>query len=212
MKLLGKNSIASFLKVFSDFLLGLFILLFIGALIFLVVRFSHPEYTIYDWPIDLDPEISSSSIHPISPGKEAIEITSRDTEITFHTKQDWRIVSYMISGIIVISIWIFRLLWLLRLILISLVNKNPFIRENGLRFREIAILVMIFPFLKAFKHLLTSLYLRANFRFEAHISNPLTTFVNHFDLIFILVGLMLLLLAEIFRIGTEYKTDSSMII
>jgi len=93
-----------------------------------------------------------------------------------------------------------------------MVKKNPFVWENVRRFRLIALLVMIIPFFQGLWYMLASIYYHSNFSFEAPPHNLFKDFINHFPLKYILLGFVLLIMAEIFRIGTEYREDSQSII
>lgn len=212
MKWLGKKSVASLLKWINDFFLILFTLLYIGMMTFFIFRFSNASYDIYDWPIELNPKFASHSVNPTTPGKEVIEITSKQYEISFHTERDWVTITYMLIGGTIALAWMIRFLWLIRQILISMVRENPFNRANAIRFRHIGFLIMFLPILMALRHLVTSLYVHAHFTVPGPPYSPVRTFFNHFDLGFIFLGLLILLLAEIFRLGTEYKEDSQSIV
>jgi len=212
MKWLGKKSVASVLKWINDFFLILFSLGYLGMIILFSIRFSNASYDMYDWPIELDPKFSSHSVIPITSGKEVIEITSTQYQISFHTERDWVTIIYILIGGTLALAWMIRFLWLIRQILISMIRENPFSRANAIRFRHIGFLIMVLPVLMALRHLVTSLYIHAHFTVPGPAYSPVRTFFNHFDLGFIFLGLLILLLAEIFRLGTEYKEDSQSIV
>ena len=212
MKWLGKKSVALVLRWINDGFLILFTLMFLGLIIFLIIRFSKPSYEVYDWPIELEQKSASHPVQTLAPDKEIIKITSDQYEISFKTQRDWGTIVYLLGGGILAFAWIIRFLWLIRQILKSMVNKNPFTRDNALRFRQIGFLIMGLPILMALRHLVTSWYLSAHFSFPGPSFSPIRTFLNHFDLGFIFLGLLILLLAEIFRMGTEFKEDSQSIV
>ena len=114
MKWLGKKSVASVLKWINDFFLVLFSLGYLGMIILFSVRFSKDSYNMYDWPIELDPKFTSHSVNPTTPGKEVIEITSKQYEISFHTERDWATIVYILIGGTIALAWMIRFLWLIR--------------------------------------------------------------------------------------------------
>ena len=212
MKWLGKKSVASMLKWINDGFLLLFGLVFLSLIIFIVIRFSRPSYEVYDWPIELKQKATSHSVQTLTPNKEVIKITSDHYKISFRTNRDWGTIAYLLGGGTLAFAWMIRFLWLIRHILKSMVHKNPFTRDNALRFRQIGFLIMGLPVLMALRHLVTSWYLSAHFSFPGPPFSPIRAFFNHFDFGFIFLGLLILLLAEIFRLGTEYKEDSQSIV
>jgi hypothetical protein len=212
MNILGKKSLAAVMKLFFELFMIVWIIFWTGLLIFLGIRFSNPTYPVMDLPIYHYTSIPTDGIKVITPGKELIDIQSRALYFRFQTERDWETIVLSIIGILssfIISLWA---LWLVRNILVSLVKKNPFIRENVRRFRMIALLAFIVPVLGSLWGTSIFLYIRTHFSFSDSLSNPISYFFSNFDWKFILFGFLILIMAEIFRLGMEYREDSQSIV
>lgn len=221
MRVIGKRSIASLLKLIIDCVWYLAIALYSGTFIFFIWTFflSGPSYEIHGWPVDFEPSVETTGIRPLSDDIEILEIVIDKAEIGFRTSGDWqpkvvRLVSLIVGGCMGLLI-----VHNLRRIIGSIVNSNPFIQENVARFRKVALLFVAITVFEAIRSTLIAVYIRSRF-VTGNLNNPFDTpelgafgdFVRSLNGHLIFIALAMLILGEIFRLGLEYKTDSQSIV
>ena len=221
MRVIGKRSIASFLKFMTDFVWYFAIVVFSGIFIYFIWMFflSGPSYEVHGWPVYFEPRVEASGIRPISGDMEILEIEIDRAEIGFRTSGDWqpkaiRLVSLIIGGLMILLI-----VHHLRRIIGSIVNSNPFIQENVARFRKIALLFIGVTVFGAIRGTLIGIYIRSRFVTD-NFNNPFNPlelgvfgiFLRSISAHLIFIALVMLVLGEIFRLGLEYKEDSHAIV
>ena len=206
MKVIGKRSVASVLKFITTaawyiqwvllvFVLGVLLVVFIGKgfvdsdlEVTLVTPQTIPEVAATDpafWDTSL--KLSAGKLH-------------------YKTKIDWKLVLFSLSHVLLtfgLTLWI---TFLLRKIFSTLTHETPFIPENAYRIRKIALLIMLLAPVKfsenLYHHLIASHYFTlAGERLATQLS---------FDFQIILFGLILLIIGEVFRIGTQLKEENEL--
>ncbi len=221
MKILGKRSIATVLKVAINFLWYFVLFVFSGIFVAFVVIFffTGTSYEIHGWPVHIEPSPTAFEIQSKNQEHSVIEVQVEKTELSFKTERDWQTITMRFTDLVVGGGMILMLIHLLRSVIGTLIINKPFVWENVIRFRKMAVLIILLPFFEAIRGLFISMYIRANFT----IARPLKhlgmwdlgaagDFFRHFDLGWIFLGLVFLVLAEIFRSGLQYKEDSESIV
>ena len=221
MRVIGKRSIASFLKFMIDFVWYSAIVAFGGALLLFIWMFffSSSTYEIHGWPVYFEQNVESSGIHPISGDIDLLEIETDRARIGFRTSSDWQPKFIRLTSLIVGGCIILLIVRNLRIIIDSIVKNNPFNHENVTRFRKIALLFIGVSLFSAIRSASIAIYIRSRFvidnpgnpfnPFELGVFGDLLRSING-HLIFI--ALVMLVLGEIFRLGLEYKEDSHSIV
>lgn len=221
MRVIGKRSIASFLKFMIDFVWYLAIVAFSGIFVFFIWTFflSGPSYEVHGWPVYFEPSVETSGIRPIGGDIEILEIKIDRAEIGFSASTDWQPKVIRLLTLIVGGWMALLIVHHLRRVIASIVNSNPFIQENVQRFRKIALLFIGITVFNAIRGTLIAIYIRSRFVTE-NFNNPFRPlelgvfgdFLRSFSGHLIFIALVMLLLGEIFRLGLEYKEDSHSIV
>jgi hypothetical protein len=221
MRVIGKRSIASLLKLIFDFVWYIAIVLYSGTFIFFMWTFllSGPSYEIHGWPVDFDPSVETTGIRPISGDIEILEIVIDKAEIGFRTSGDWRPKAIRLASLIIGCCMSLLIVYNLRRIIGSIVNSNPFIQENVARFRKVAVLFVGITVFEAIRSTLIAVYIRSRFvtgnldnLFDTSRLGAFGDFVRSLNGHLIFIALAMLILGEIFRLGLEYKEDSQSIV
>jgi len=115
------------------------------------------------------------------------------------------------SGMVVgfgLLIWVF---WLLRKILVSLVANQPLTEANARHFRNIGLLLVVGVAFQGFWRIFAYFYMQQHFQLP-----PSPGFFRllreHFEIMTIFYALLILLMAEVLRIGAEHRADSEAVI
>ena len=221
MNILGTRSVASFLKWSTDTLFVFTVILFVAVIVgfTFIFFFTGPEYEIHGWPIYAEVPLSAFDIQPTVPGLEVIEVQIERPELGFTTQRSWETILIQLGSTIIGFIILLGFFRQLRQITGSLTKSNPFTFENVRRFRRLALLMMAGAPLSAARSAGISLYIRSHFK----IAMPRKHFgmwelgfwgdmLESSVLLFLFLGLILLVMGEIIRIGLEYKQDSHSIV
>jgi hypothetical protein len=105
------------------------------------------------------------------------------------------------------------ILWLLRKVLGSLVEGQPLTEVNARRFRWMGILIVGLWLSMALTGILANLYLQSHFDLPAS-PNPWgpISLIMTLPTTKLFLGLLIILMAEIMRIGAEHREDSEAVI
>jgi hypothetical protein len=207
MKTLGNHSLSSFLKfiIYAGWYIQLFFLVLLTVL--LTVSFITKD----EIQSDLSVRLTQSKPHAvaISPAATGIKegtLKLDAGELHFIQEKSPGLVIYNLGVMwtgFAISLGI---TFLLRKIFDSLTANNPFVVENAHRLRQIALLIIMIAPLTFMRDSFVNWYLRQNFVLEgSSIQTHLTI-----DLKTIFIGLLLLIIAEIFRIGARLKEEQEL--
>ena len=222
MRIIGKRSIASLLKLVIDIVWYAAIVLYSATFVFFIWTYfisSGPSYEIHGWPIYLESGAARSTVSPTAGGIEILEIAVDEAEIGFRASGDWRPKIIRLVSLIAGGSMGLLIVHNLRRIIGSAAKRNPFIRENVSRFRNVAYLFIGVAVFEAIRGTVIAAYIRShfsmenlNYRFSPLGLEPLGDFIRSFSGHLIFLALMMLVLGEIFRLGLEYREDSQSIV
>jgi hypothetical protein len=207
MKILGRWSLASFMKLVVDVCYYAVLVVFPlvgGLLLLLAVTGGRQGQVTFEVPVrfHLAPES-----HPFSTDRSDIEAASiTDAQGTLKLRGGAASIGYVWAGlgvaIIVLAMALF-ILSRLRAVFRTLREQNPFVPENSRRIRSIGIALILGDLVAgAFAMWLAS-------RVTGAVSVAGVTIETGFtvDFVPILTGVILIMLAEVFRIGAQMKGD-----
>ncbi|WP_215241116.1 DUF2975 domain-containing protein [Dyadobacter helix] len=212
MKTLGKRSLSSLFKRGITFVLYLeFLLLLTPPLVFL-----DEDGIRYDWPITLTTVRTKPIIYPGSDlitdfelhGRSDAEVTSADQTLSFEDSTLGRRLLQTLHNLVYIGLILF-ITWQLRRVFSGFSINQPFANNNAARIKWIAFAVLFLVGFDMLEDVLHQLYtsstiLLSGARFDAYSF--------HVDSRTFMLGLLLLILAEVFRQGYAYQTDSESIL
>lgn len=213
MRLLGKRSLAWVLRLATDVaLIG-----FLGLMIFVLVvmarqRFSEEggerQGSVY-LELKLPPEI----VQPATPDITVRNFEANRLRIHYRTEEREDALGLLTTFVMVLIGWgVFAfILWNLRQILASLVANQPLTLANAGRFRTIGLLMLFQTAFSALGHSLEYLNLEPLFQ----VIPPRGFFglyVDHFDKSDLFTALLILLLAEVFRLGYQHRVDNEAVV
>lgn len=214
MQLLGKRSLAWVLKWITTLVILFWAAILLWVLPLAVMNGFRSSHVVHDFPIAYHwtyPGPPTEIIQPISSDKEVIELEVRLAAITFRTLGSVQGTILALFGLILwigLVIWI---LWILRKILVSLVAGQPLIEANARRFRGIGILIVCLAVQTSLFRTLGHFYLQSHF--ELPPSPGLMSLIQTtLPMGQLFLGLLILLMAEVMRIGAEHRLDSEAVV
>lgn len=107
------------------------------------------------------------------------------------------------------SLYLFLFLYLLRKILHSLSVKKPFVEENAVHIRTLAVTIIVFELLQGTIELCCYIFIHHKYEFNT-IDRAIS--LDCFSLEAVFFGLVLLVIAEVFKCGAELKEESQLTI
>jgi hypothetical protein len=212
MKALGSHSISSILKRVITVAWYLeFLLLLTLPLVFL-----EEGGLTYTWPLTLSQPDASPRITAASPGITGIKLhrdclhDARLSEqvVSFEDGTPARKLLQTLHNLAYIGVIMF-ITWQLKKLFESLAGDQPFRRRNASRVKAIAFAVVFLVFFDVAEALLSRLYTGATL---AVAGAKLDWYDYSFDGETLLLGVLLLIIAEVFRRGTDYQADSESIV
>lgn len=210
MKILGNSSLASFLK----FLISAAWYLQLGFLLILTLMIgwkliSSNELISHEVAVRL----SESRVESLSGEQVVSDVTNprlliEDATIKFQHRSNKLLIAY-----VMLTMWAgfaisLSITFLLRRVFDSLARRQPFVVENARRLKLIAFLLMVSPLLSFIKDILGDWFVRSYF-LNNHSAFVLKT---DFNLMMLLAGLVLLVVAEIFNLGAKIKEEQELTI
>jgi len=160
---------------------------------------------------DLTVRLTQSQSLIVAPSATATNIRNATLELNagkLHFTQDkiWSLVFFPLFGMWTSFAISLSITYLLRKIFDSLTDNNPFVTENAQRLRQIALLIILIAPITFMRDLFLNWYLRQNFVVDG------TAIQTHLTLDFktVFIGLILLIIAEIFRLGTRLKEEQEL--
>ena len=210
MKMIGKYSVSSFIKLILDIVLGMFLALTAITLFLFIVSLVNPDFNIGNQKVHLKYGYGFSSSDRIT----SIDKTFTNPSITISTV----LLSYryrnrlyfFINGlekliILGLAIW---LIYNLRIVISTLVKREPFIKGNAIRIRNIGIICIIHELIRSFILFNEAWFIKNKFLI---FGRPISLkFDLNIETIFL--GLVIIVIAEIFRIGTQLKEEQELTI
>lgn len=210
MKTLGKYSLASFIRLIIT-AVWYIQLAFLIFLTFAITLKFFKNGTTEPTPETMEVRLTQSRPVPVSIVAAATELTAANLnldsgQLTFNHQSSKQIIGFNL-----VSMWVsfaisLSITYLLRQIFRSLAQNNPFVVPNAQRLRLIAFLIM-FSAVTSFAHdALANWFLQQNFVLEGSgIRGHLVI-----DLKTLMAGLIVLVIAEIFRIGAQIKEEQDL--
>jgi hypothetical protein len=210
MKTLGNFSLASFIR----FIISAAWYIQLAFLIFLTFAITLKFFkngTTQPTPETVEVRLTQSRPVPVSIVAVASELTAAKLnldsgKLTFNHQSSKQIIGFNL-----LSMWVsfaisLSITYLLREIFRSLAHNNPFVVPNAQRLRLIAFLIMFSALTSLAHDAMVNWFLQQNFILEgsgirAHLVIDVKT---------IFAGLILLIIAEILRIGTQLKQEQDL--
>ena len=216
MKLTGKRSLAWVLKWITTLAMLFWAAILLWVLPVGVRESFRSSYMVPDFPISYHwsyPGPLNDVVQPISSDKEVLELESRMAVLTFRTERDTTVVILHLSRLIVWVGLLIGILWLLRKVLVSLVAGQPLNEHNARRFRWMGILVVFLSLSTGFYEILGDLYLQSHFDLPGSPGPPgPISLIMTLPTSKLFLGLLIVLMAEVMRVGAEHRADSEAVI
>jgi hypothetical protein len=170
----------------------------------------------YTWPLTLHNAAAAPLITAGNPGITSLRLHENCYQhgqiaaqvLSFEDGTTARKLLQTLHNLVYIAV-IMLITWLLKKIFSGLANNQPFSTENAIRIRCIAFAVLFLVFFDVAETLLSRLYTGSTLVITGA---KLAWYDYSFNYQTLLFGLLLLILAEVFRRGTEYQTDSESIL
>ena len=210
MKTLGKHSLASIIKIILN--IAWYVQLFF--VVFLTVAISLKFFkngTANPTPETLEVRLTQSKAIPVSTSSTGEKLNGATLnldsgKLSFNHLSSKAIIAFnLVSMLIAFSISL-SITFLLRKIFQTLTTSYPFIIENAYRLKNIGLLVILTSVTSFTHDWIVNWYLKQNFIIDgsairAHLVIDLKT---------IFAGLIILIIAEIFRVGTRLKEEQDL--
>jgi hypothetical protein len=217
MKMLGEKSVASTLKVILDILIIFVMVLWSVAILFFVIaslsagEVYHDDYINLHIPYRFEPMEKGQEIQTI-PSKlwgmaTGMEITR---ELAFNPTEWWVLFLVIVFVTLVIAVFIFILIQL-RNFLETLEVGDPFTKENAGRIRIIGLVIIASELGIKLMMIGGAAIIHAAVRIEG-ASLIWGELISAFSLPSIFLGIVVLIIAEIFRLGVKMKEDQELTI
>jgi hypothetical protein len=216
MKLLGMRSLAWVLKWLTTVAILFWAAILLWVLPVGVRESLRPSYVVPDFPISYHwsyPGPLNDVIRPVGSDKEVIELESRMAVLTFRTEGGAPVRILGLSGLTVMIGLLIGILWLLRRVLGSLVEGRPLTEVNARRFRWMGILIVGLWASMALFGILGHLYLQSHFDMPPNpgLPGPMSLIMT-LPTTKLFLGLLIILMAEVMRLGAEHRADSEAVI
>ena len=228
MKLLGKSSMASFLKVVLDVVWYISIAVIALEIIFYVYAIINPEAEFEEAYIQVPCKIKALDIDFIDfltgkldpstyrdkyleshdPSNYMFNVRNTTTELRFRTHSSINLFIYLLVRLLWYTVYMF-ILFNLRKIFGTLRRKTPFIHENAGRMRMIGAAICVTqPILWLLLWVLDLLVIRDKFSL---FGEPVTVAIRSENFIpIIFLGLVVLVISEVFRIGVQMREEQEL--
>ena len=217
MEVMGKTSIASVLKIIMDVLWYLsFAGLALVGLLMVAGAFASPSqipsapsldrvWGTMTVPVVFELEEGSYEIRADALGIETAEMGQALSELSFNVPTGWFYqLNLMVAALgLVIIMWV---LYQLRAVFATLRAGTPFVGANAVRIRWIGIAIIAGEVLKSFVVGLEHYYVMTHFASDGLI------FGTSFEIqgATIIVGFTVIVISEVFRMGTLLEQDQSL--
>jgi len=211
MKALGNYSLASFIRFIIN--AAWYIQLFFLVLLTCVEGIKFFRYGTTTVATTLEVQITRSRPENITTVPMAKKIDGATLELNSGKLIFSHPGNKLIFGFTLLSLWIefaisLSITYLLRQVFRSLAQNNPFVLENARRLRLIAILIMLISIITFAHDAAVNWFLQQNFllnNVHGAIRAPLVI-----DVKTLFAGLIVLIIAEIFRIGAHMKEEQEL--
>jgi hypothetical protein len=209
MKTLGKKSLAYVLKVLLNILWVVQIIFFSLIFFGVIIKFAmSQEYSINKWPVILPVDSYSTQVSTTHPKVSHVKVKVEKASLSFRTQSDWRIVAIVLTGVIVGFGISLTVTYQLRKIFATLTQADPFVASNAGRIRIIGFVLISTPLVGALLDTITNQFVQKYFVAGKH------SFLFRYDpeLSWVFTGLVILVIAEVFRTGAKLKEEQDLTI
>lgn len=207
VRLLGRKSVSSFLRVLVEIawyglILAAIILLAAGVLTVLDVSPPGMRLSLWTVPFEIDPSVYQIRAGELGGAGQIVDATG---ELVLRDPARWLTLTVVLGALVGVGFGLVAIDQLRR-IFRTLIAGEPFVVENVGRIRVIAGIIIGLEIFEAAVRFVSSLFLRSQL-----VSDGIT-FRSDVNLQMgaIFAGLVLLVLAEIFRIGAELREDQAL--
>lgn len=209
MKALQMKSMAYILRVLFKIVWVVQIVFYSVVFFGMIAKFSFSnEFTIDGWPVTLPAGSYTTQVSPTSPKLSDVKVQVEKASLSFRTQRDWRIIAIAITGVCFGFGIALAITYQLRKIFATLTQANPFVASNAGRIRIIAFILISFPLVSTLLGTITNQYVKTHF---AAGGNAFSFYYN-LDFSAVLTGLVVLVIAEVFRLGTQLKEEQDLTI
>jgi hypothetical protein len=210
MNIFGRWSVTSFINFIVQLAWAGVVVLLGLQVIFIALQFWGLSFSPIGLPINLEETMLPRNLS--LNGTESIVTFIEPLRTSYHPALltdgfQWDFIAIRVTQIAGLGIILYGLSQL-KGILRNLVREKPFAADNERRLKTIAILVMLAtPFLYGYQWL-------SFWFFTSHINTPqnIQAVAPTFDIIYIILGLVILILAEIFRQATQIHEEQKLTI
>ena len=201
---MGNKKLISILGGLINIIWYVFIPLFSLIFLFVLYKFIFVGNIDWDIPVNIPPNDFDFSITPNKPSYRFIAITGIEGKLLFNV--DLTPLLMIVALVVVLSTFylILAIVYNLRKIFRSLRAGEPFAYANFARLRKIGYFVILFSVVEFGKSLFNRYLLQQHFWEHGKDYNARLSF----GIDMILIGLVILVVAEIFRHGYELKTEN----
>jgi hypothetical protein len=204
MKAMGKRSIASFLRGWLT--LAWWLVWVSGALVVAVFAVAlitgGQAVELLGVPVDFELDSAAYSISTQGPSPVSATIDAANGTLQFGGVDRWAMAVYLCIVIVYAAVLLFVIRHL-RLVFRSLADGNPFSPENASRIRSIGLIFIFGEVAESLLALACQLYVKSTFVATGlKIKSALDL-----ELWPIFAGFVLLVIAEVFRLGTQLQED-----
>ncbi len=208
MNILGKWSVTSFINFMVQLAWAGVVVILCLHILLIVFQFFGLSIVLIDLPIQISPEVLPEKLSMKT--RDSLIIFTDSMQASYHPAlfengSRWAIAIITLIQATGLGIIVYGLSQL-KAILRNLMIENPFASDNEKRLRIIAILVMLItPFLYGYEWL-------SYWFFTSYVDVPqnLQTISPTFDIIYVVIGLVILVLAEIFRQATQIHEEQKL--
>lgn len=206
MDQIRQRPLSSFLRIALNTIFYSGMVIFAILMAGVTFSFVSSDARQFNWPVSF----TTSSLTDIAPSKDGfdeVEILTGTGELFFTDANNWQNMGITYSGLILnFGIFLF-VTYHLKKIVSTFNRTGPFIELNVLRVRHIGLALIVFPILDLAFDLIYVQYLNANLTWENQ-----GHFTSSFDFMTSLLGLLIFLIAEIFRLGVAFREESDLTI
>ncbi len=180
--------------------------MFCGVLVLLIYMFTQKGYIGHDVPVKVQDYPKITGIAATSPNVLDTYLTLNAGTLHVAQRINGQLIAAVLAYLLVFAVLCLSITYLLRKIFATLTTPYPFDPQNAGRLRRIAFLVMLFSPLELCNDVYVHSVVSNNF------SREKIKFLQQLEINFqvIILGAVLLVVAEVFRIGTQLREENEL--
>ncbi len=206
MKVIGKRSVASLVGLIINIAWYGQLVLYSFAGVVLLIAFIVKDQVVSDIPVTLRSYQTVSGLFTPNTALQNATLTLNAGLLHVEQKVTWQVILSAVGSFAGFAILGLLITYLLRQIFATLLREEPFVKENAHRLRKIALLIMLISPLRLLEDLYHYWFLTGNFK----LANDVFAIDLVIDLQSLLTGLVLLIIAELFRLATLVKEENEL--